>query len=135
MKASVKNIGWGRGSDCEPNNSAGPVNGNVTFSFSTKGIRLQSYIATEQDLGWEYTNESNIFLRKFSKKERADLLNPRKGVLTFTLSHHAAGNPETDDGFGTCAAWGDDGSCTWAHSWGVKIILVRADPMDLVYGP
>jgi hypothetical protein len=133
VRAGVVDTGWGSGSDCEPVNGADTVDGSVTFDFSTAGIRFQSLVSSDRDLAWEFTNTDSIFLRPFTKKEKAALLNPRKGVLTFTLTHNDAGNAETDTG--SCSAWGDDGTCTWAHSWGIKIILVRADPMDLVYGP
>ena len=134
VTAGVVDRGWGRGSDCDPRNWAGTVNGEVSFDFSTEGIRLESWIGSEEDLGWEFTNDSDAdFVKKFSKKDRAALLNPRKGTLTFTLAHSAAGSAQTDTG--TCSAWGSDGTCTWAHSWGVKVILVRADHMDLVTGP
>lgn len=136
VRVGVKDTGWGRGSDCDPTNWSGSVDGNVSFDFSSSGIRLTSYISSERDLAWEYTNNSDAdFFRKFTKKDQAALRNPRKGVLTFMLDHSASGSAQTDDGFGSCAAWGDDGSCTWAHSWGLKVVLVRADPMDLVYGP
>jgi len=134
VTAGVVNTGWGQGSDCNPDNSAESVKGRVSFDFTTSEIQLNSYIASEQNLGWEYDNNApTIFTRKFTKKEKAALFNPRKGVLTFTLNHNDAGSAQTDTG--SCITWGTDGTCTWAHSWGIKIVLVRAEPMDLVYGP
>lgn len=133
VKAGVVDSGWGRGSDCDPVNWAGTVDGSVSFSFWTGGIRLQGSVSSNRSLSWETTNTDQIFFRPFTKKELADLRNPRKGVLTFTLNHNDSGNAETDTG--TCSAWGEDGTCTWAYSWGIKLILVRAEPMDLVYGP
>lgn len=134
VSAGVVDRGWGRGSDCNPRNWAGTVAGQVSVDLSTEGIRLDSWIGSQEDLGWEFTADSDAdFFRKFSKKDKAALLNPRKGTLTFALAHNAAGSAQTDTG--SCSAWGSDGTCTWAHSWGLRVILVRADPMDLVTGP
>lgn len=134
VKAGVVDTGWGQGSDCDPTNWAGIVDGIVSFDFSTEGIRLQTYISRDRDLSWEYGNDSgDAFVRKFSKTDRAALLNPRKGILTYTLTRSDAGDAVTDSG--SCMGWGDEGTCTYANSWGLKITLVRAEPMDLVNGP
>lgn len=134
VKAGVKDSGWGQGSDCDPTNWSGSVDGGVSFDLTMSGIRLNTFISSDRDLRWEFAGDSrDTFTRAFSKKDKAAILNPRKGVLTFVLTHSDAGSAQTDTG--TCITWGDEGSCTWAHSWGVKIILVRADPMDLVNGP
>ena len=135
VRAGVVDTGWGQGSDCDPVNGAGTTNQKVSFDFLASGIRLDSYVGGDKrDLRWEFADESaKVFWRPFTAKEKADLRNPRKGTLTFVLSNHDSGNKVTDTG--TCMGWGSDGTCIWAHSWTFKVILVRADPMDLVYGP
>ena len=107
---------------------------DVSFDFTIEGIRREGGIGPQEDLGWDFTNESNAHsVKKLPRQERDTRFNPLEGTLAFTLTHSAASGAQTDTG--TCSAWASDGTCTLAHSWGVRIILVRADPMDLVTGP
>lgn len=123
-KASVVKRAWGDGPDCPRENEGYTTDMTVSINISSTGFTLRGTIGDGVSMvGDDYSTFT------FSKAQRKLINNPKRGVLTFTVTHAGGGDANTP---GQCQDITEvDYSCAWAESRTLTLVLVRADMADL----